>query len=156
MVASAHTWWLRGPSRPFGRLGATSEESILTLNRLRQRSARVAVARVPERPPAVSMIRPQIEIARGVGVTVDELDGRHVMLNYDARDRDHWLAADAICDAVFTRSTIEGDRSFDSAPRNWLLIHFDYGACGWDGSDGRAEAGPSASASSALPRHSSW
>ena len=115
----------------------------MTLNRLRQRSARVAVARVPERPPAISMIRPQIEIARRVGVTVEELDGQHVMLTYDARDRDHWLAADAIYDAVFTRSTIEGDRSFDSAPRNWVLVHFDYGACGLYGPDGHAgEASP--------------
>ena len=88
------------------------------------------------------MIRPQIEIARGVGVTVDELDNQHVMLNYDARDRDHWLAVDEICDAVYTRSTIEGDSSFDSAPRNWLLIHFDYGACGFDGFRGRAREGP--------------
>ena len=114
----------------------------MTLNRLRQRRARVAVARVPERPPAISMIRPQIEIARAVGVTVDELDGQHVLLNYDARDRDHWLAADEICEEVYTRSTIEGDRSFDSAPRNWLLVHFDYGACGMDGFHGRAAEGP--------------
>ncbi len=132
----------QGPSGPFGGLGVTRKESILTLNRLRQRSARVAVARVPERPSAISMIRPQIEIARGVGVTVDELDRQHVILTYDARDRDHWLAADEICDAVYTRSTIEGDRSFDSAPRNWLLVHFDYGACGLDGFHGRAGEGP--------------
>jgi len=132
----------QGPSGPFGGLGVTRKESILTLNRLRQRSARVAVARVPERPSAISMIRPLIEIARGVGVTVDELDRQHVILTYDARDRDHWLAADEICDAVYTRSTIEGDRSFDSAPRNWLLVHFDYGACGLDGFHGRAGEGP--------------
>ena len=129
----------KGPSGPFGRLGVTRKESILTLNRLRQRSARVAVARVPQRPSAISMIRPQIEIARGVGMTVDEVDGEHVMLSYDARDRDHWLAADEIYDAVYARSTIEGDRSFDSAPRNWLLVHFDYGACVLDGFDGRTE-----------------
>ena len=114
----------------------------MTLTRLRQRRARVALARVPERPSAISMIRPQIEIARGVGVTVDELDRQHVTLTYDARDRDHWLAAEDIYDAVYTRSTIEGDRSFDSAPHNWLHIHFDYGACGLDGFDGRAGEGP--------------
>jgi hypothetical protein len=102
----------------------------------------VAVARVPERPSAISVIRPQIEIARGVGVTVDELDRQHILLNYDARDRDQWLAADEIYDAVYTRSTTEGDRSFDSAPRNWLLVHFDYGACGLDASYGRAGVGP--------------
>ena len=114
----------------------------MTLNRLRQRSARVAVARVPARPTAISMIRPQIETARGVGVTVDELDGQHLMLTYDARDRDHWLAAEDIYDAVYMRSTIESDRSFDSAPGNWLLVHFDYGACGLDGFHGRAGEGP--------------
>ena len=114
----------------------------MTLNRLRQRSARVAVARVPERPSAISMIRPQIEIARRVGVTVDELDNQHVMLNYDARDRDHWLAAEELFDAVYMRSTIEGDTSFDSAPRNWLLVHFDYGACGLERRDGPAGGSP--------------
>ena len=64
------------------------------------------------------MARPT-EIARGVGVTVEELDSEHVMLTYDARDRDHWLAADEIYDAVYTRSTIEGDGSFDSARQIW-------------------------------------
>ena len=134
--------WPKGPSGPFSGLGVTRKESTLTLNRLRQRSARVAAARVPERPSAMSTIRTQIEIARGVGVTIEEVDGEHVMLTYDARDRDHWLAADEIYDAVYTLSTIEGDRSFDSAPRNWLLVHFDYGACGLDGFDRRAEEGP--------------
>ena len=74
-------------------------------------------------------------------MTVDEVDGEHGMLTYDARNRDHWLAADQGYYAVYTRSTIEGDRFFDSAPRNWLLVHFDYGACGLDGI-GRAEEGP--------------
>lgn len=142
MRGSAHTLWPKGPCGAFGGLRATCMESTLTLNRLRQQSARVAAARVRERPAAISTIRPQIEIARAVGVMVDELDGQHLMLNYDARDRDHWLAADEIWDAVYTRSTIEGDGSFDSAPRNWLLVHFDYGACALDGFDGRAEDGP--------------
>jgi hypothetical protein len=102
----------------------------MTLHRLRHRGARAALARVPERPPAVAVIRPQIDVARQVGVTVDELDALHVVLTYDARDRDHWLAVDAIVDAVRGRSTIEGDGSFDSAPENWILVHFDYGACG--------------------------
>ena len=105
----------------------------MTLHRLRHRGARAALARVPERPPAVSVIRPQIENARQVGVTVEELDGQHVRLTYDARDRDHWLAVDEVSDAAYSRSTIEGDRSFDSAPSNWIVIHFDYGACGSEG-----------------------
>jgi hypothetical protein len=75
------------------------------------------------------MIEPHIDNARRVGVTVDALDGQHVRLNYDARDRDAWLAVDELCDAVRGRSTIEGDWSFDSGPSNWLIIHFDYGSC---------------------------
>lgn len=102
----------------------------MTLHRLRHRSDRAALARVPDRPPAVSLIQPQIDSARRVGVTVDELDRQHVRLKYDARDRDAWLAVDDLYDAVRGRSTIEGDRSFGSAPSNWLVIHFDYGACG--------------------------
>ena len=101
----------------------------MTLHRMR-RSDRAALARVPDRPPAVSLIQPQIDSARRVGVTVNELDGQHVRLIYDARDRDAWLAIDELYDAVRGRSTIEGDWSFDSAPSNWLIIHFDYGACG--------------------------
>ena len=62
-------------------------------------------------------------------MTVDELDGQHVRLKYDARDRDAWLAVDELYDAVRGRSTIEGDWSFDSAPSNWLIVHFDYGSC---------------------------
>ena len=83
-----------------------------------------------------------METARRVGVTVDELDGQHVLLTYDARDRDHWLAVDEIHDAVYRRSTIEGDGSFDSAPSNWMVIHFDYGACGLEGWAGRAARAP--------------
>ena len=111
----------------------------MTLHRLRHRSARVALARVPSRPPALSLIRRQMEQARRVGVTVDELDGQHVMLTYDARDRDHWLAVDELHNAVYSRSTIEGNGSFDSAPGNWMVVHFDFGACGLSG---RASAGP--------------
>jgi hypothetical protein len=103
----------------------------MTLHRLRHRCDRAARARVPDRPPAVSLVEAQIDGARRVGVTVDELDGQHVRLKYDARDRDAWLAVDALYDAVRGRSTIEGDWSFDSAPSNWLIIHFDYGSCGF-------------------------
>jgi hypothetical protein len=102
----------------------------MTLHRLRHRRDRAALARVPDRPPAVSLIRPQIESALRVGVTVDELDGLHVRLEYDARDRDAWLAVDDFYDAVRGRFRIEGDRSFESAPGNWLVFHFHYGACG--------------------------
>ena len=101
----------------------------MTLHRLRRRD-RAALARVPERLPAVSLIQPHIDGARRAGVTVTELDGQHVQLIYDARDRDAWLAVDELYDAVRGRSIIEGDWSFDSAPSNWLIIHFDYGACG--------------------------
>ena len=101
----------------------------MTLHRLRHRSDRAALARVPDRPPAISLIEPQFDSARRVGVTVEELDAQHVRLNYDARDRDAWLAVDELNDAVRSRSTIEGDWSFDSAPSNWLIIHFDYGSC---------------------------
>ncbi|MGQ0608500.1 MAG: hypothetical protein ACT4OQ_08570 [Chloroflexota bacterium] len=102
----------------------------MTLHRLRRRNDRAALARVPDRPPAVSLIQTQIDSARRVGVMVEELDGQHLRLNYDARDRDAWLAVDELDDAVRGRSTSEGNRSFDSAPSNWLIIHFDYGACG--------------------------
>lgn len=108
----------------------------MTLHRLRRRGARAALARVPDRPSAVSLIRRQMEQARGVGVTVDELDRQHVMVAYDARDHDHWLAVDDIYDAVYSRSTIEGDRSFDSAPSNWMVVHFDFGECGLTGQGG--------------------
>ena len=72
----------------------------MTLDRLRHRSARAALARVRERPPALSVIRRQVGIARQVGVTVDEIVGQHVLLMYDARDRDHWLAVDEVYDAA--------------------------------------------------------
>jgi hypothetical protein len=101
----------------------------MTLHRLRHRSDRAALARVPDRPGAISLIQPQFDSARRVGVTVEELDAQHVRLIYDARDRDAWLAVDELYDAVRGRSTIEGDWSFDSAPRNWLTIHFDFGSC---------------------------
>ena len=101
----------------------------MTLHRLRNRRSRAALARVPERPSPVSMIRPHLDAARAVGVTADELDARHVLLSYDARDREQWLAVDQLRDATYSSSTIEGDRAFESAPNNWLVIHFDYGAC---------------------------
>ena len=101
----------------------------MTLHRLRHRGARAALARVAERPPAIALIRPQVEIARQFGVNVEELDEQHVRLTYDARDHDHWLAVDALWEAVYRRSMIEGDGSFDSSPSNWMVIHFDYGAC---------------------------
>lgn len=104
----------------------------------RYRRARADLARVPGRPPPLSVIRPLIEVARNVGVDAEELDDQHVELTYDARDRDQWLAVDAIYEAVYRRSTTEGDMAFDSGPDNWVVIHFDYGACGRKGSSGRS------------------
>ena len=102
----------------------------MTLQRLRHRSGRAAMARVPDRPAPISLIGPQIEAARAVWIAVEEQDRHHVRLEYDARDRDQWLAVDQLLDVAYTRSTVEGDRSFESAPNNWIVIHFDYGACG--------------------------
>jgi len=99
---------------------------------MRRRDARAALARVPERPPTIARLRPQIDSARGVGVTVDELDRNHVLLTYDARDRDQWLALDELYDAARDHATIEGDWSFEASPNNWMVIHFDYGVCGVD------------------------
>jgi hypothetical protein len=101
----------------------------LTLHRLRSRSDRAAFARGPARPPALSLVQPQIESARRAGVTVEVPDQLHVHLRYDARDREAWLAVDDLADAVRGRSTVEGDWSFSSAPDNWLVIHFDSEAC---------------------------
>lgn len=98
---------------------------------LRYRRARAELARVPERPPPVSAIRLLLEHARDVGVGVEQLDDHHVRLAYDARDRDQWLAVDAIYEAAHSRSTVVGDGAFLSGPDNWMVIHFDYGACGW-------------------------
>ena len=75
----------------------------VALHRLRQRGSRAVLARVPERPPAHLMIRPQVEMARGAGVAVDELDAHHVLLPDDARDRDQWLAVDEVYDAAYPR-----------------------------------------------------
>lgn len=101
----------------------------MTLHRLRNRQSRAALARVPDRPTPVSLIRPQLDAARAAGVTADELDARHILLSYDARDREQWLAVDEIREVTISSSTIEGDRAFESAPNNWVVIHFDYGAC---------------------------
>ena len=102
----------------------------------RNRRARTDLARVPKRPAPVSTIRSVLDDARSVGVGVEEADEHHVWLTYDARDRDHWLAVDAIHEAVRFRSLVEGDGAFPSGPDNWMLIHFDYGACGWRLTDG--------------------
>ncbi len=126
---------------PCAHRGVNTQEVEMTVHRLRHRRDRAALARVPDRPPAVSLIQRQIESARQVGVAVDELDAQHVRLHYDARDRDAWLAVDDLCDAVRGRSTVEGDRSFESAPGNWLVIHFDYGACGLELRPGVPENG---------------
>ena len=95
----------------------------------RNRRARADFARVAKRPPPLSAIRSLLDGARGAGVGVEEVDEQHLRLAYDARDHDHWLAVDAIYEAVQARSTIEGDPAFLSGPDNWMLIHFDYGTC---------------------------
>ena len=108
----------------------------------RYRRARADLARVPKRPSPMSAIRSILDDARGVGVRVQELDEHHVWLAYDARDHDHWLAVDAIYEAVHARSMVEGDEAFLSGPGNWMVIHFDYGACGWSPSGSGAAAKP--------------
>lgn len=79
------------------------------------------------------MLRPQLDAARSVGVKADVFDPRHILVNYDARNRDQWLAVDRLHEAARSRSTIEGDWSFASAPNNWIVVHFDYGACAGGG-----------------------
>lgn len=101
----------------------------MTLDRMRRRASRAEMARVPERPAALSRLRAHLDAARDVGVTVDELDRHHVLLSYDARDHDQWLALDGLYDAAYQQSTIEGDWSFASAPNNWMVIHADIGPC---------------------------
>lgn len=105
----------------------------MTLHRLRNRRTRAALARVPDRPTPLSMLRPQLDAARSVGVKADVFDPRHILVNYDARNRDQWLAVDRLHEAARSRSTIEGDWSFASAPNNWIVVHFDYGACAGGG-----------------------
>jgi hypothetical protein len=101
----------------------------MPLDRLRRRASRAALARVPERQPALARLQPMIDPAREAGVIVDELDRYHVLLSYDARDRDQFLAVDGLYDATYQHSTIEGDWALSSAPNNWMVIHFDYGTC---------------------------
>jgi hypothetical protein len=114
-------------------LASTPRGVNVTLHRLRNRRTRAALARVPDRPTPLSLLRPHLDAARSVGVKADLLDAHHVLLNYDARNRDQWLAVDRLHDVARSRSTIEGDWSFASAPNNWIVIHFDYGACAGGG-----------------------
>lgn len=78
------------------------------------------------RPEIASLLRE----ARDAGVAVEELDADHVRLRYDATVREHWLAVDRLYDAVRHHSAVEGDGTFECAPLNWVVVHFDDAACG--------------------------
>ena len=105
------------------------------LFRLRRRGRnstdrRAELARVPERPRGVSRIQTLLDSAQAVGIWVEELDEEHVRLSYDARERDQWLAAEAIYEAVHEHASLEGDGRTEAAPGNWMAIHFDFATCG--------------------------
>jgi arabinogalactan endo-1,4-beta-galactosidase len=53
-----------------------------------------------------------------------------VRLRYDASVREQWLAIDDLIDAVDAHASLEGDGLFESAPDNWVAVHFDHGTCG--------------------------
>lgn len=103
--------------------------------RLRRRSRRTIdrraeLARVPERPRGVRKIQPLLDTARSAGVAVEQLDEEHVRLRYDARERDQWLAMEAIYEAAHDHASLEGDGHTDAAPDNWMVLHFDFASCG--------------------------
>lgn len=103
--------------------------------RLRRRTRhgndrRAELARVPERPRGVNRVQPLLDAARAAGVSVEELDEEHVRLRYDARERDQWLAIEAIYEAVHDHASLEGDGHTDAAPDNWMVVHFDFASCG--------------------------
>ena len=104
------------------------------LFRLRRRgrntTGRAELARVPERPRGVSRIQPLLDAARAAGVVVEEMDDEHVRLSYDARERDQWLAAEDVYEAVHEHASLEGDGRTEAAPDNWMAIHFDFSTCG--------------------------
>lgn len=91
---------------------------------------RAELARVPERPRGVSRIQPLLEAAQAAGVVVEDIDEDHVRLSYDARERDQWLAAEDIYEAVHEHASLEGDGRTEAAPDNWMAIHFDFSTCG--------------------------
>lgn len=104
--------------------------NIWRLRRARHATGRrAALARVPERPNTQARIQPLLAEARTVGVLVEELDGQHLRLLYDARVREHWLVIDAIYDAIHDYAAIEGEGQTEASPANWMVIHFDYAAC---------------------------
>lgn len=86
----------------------------------------------PVQPPAAP--RPDLarvlEALRASGATVEELDADHVRVLYDASNREQWIAIDDLCDAVAGHATLEGEGLFESAPNNWVAIHFDRATCG--------------------------
>ena len=105
------------------------------LFRLRRRGRvttdrRAELARVPERPRGVSRIQPLLDAARAAGVLVEDIDEDHVRLSYDASERDQWLAAEDVYEAVHEHASLEGDGRTEAAPDNWMAIHFDFSTCG--------------------------
>ncbi|MEP7082315.1 MAG: hypothetical protein ABI841_04980 [Chloroflexota bacterium] len=78
----------------------------------------------------MSKIQPQLDAARAAGVTVEDIDEDHVRLSYDARERDQWLAAEDVYEAVHELASLEGDGRTEAAPNNWMAIHFDFSTCG--------------------------
>lgn len=112
---------------------ASAPHAMTDLWRLRRgRKAtdrRAALARVPERPRGVHRIQPLLDAARASGALVEELDEEHVRVRYDARLRDQWLAAEDIYDNVHEYASVEGDGRTETAPGNWMVVHFDYATC---------------------------
>ncbi len=100
--------------------------------RRRGRSAidrRAELARVPERPRGVGKIQPLLDRATAAGALVEEIDEEHVRVRYDARERDQWLVAEDIYEAVHDQASLEGDGRTEAAPDNWMVIHFDFATC---------------------------
>ena len=75
-------------------------------------------------------IQSLLDAARGAGIVGEELDDEHVRLSYDARERDQWLVAEDIYEAVHEQASLEGDGRTEAAPDNWMAIHFDFSTCG--------------------------
>lgn len=113
---------------------ASAPQVMSDLWRLRRRGRgdidrRAELARVPERPRGAGKIQPLLEQASAAGVVVEEIDEEHVRLRYDARERDQWLVAEDIYEAVHDHASLEGEGRTEAAPDNWMVIHFDFATC---------------------------
>lgn len=90
----------------------------------------------PERTPLRQRSTPRPDIAalldatRQSGATIEQLDDDHVRVLYDASNREQWIAIDDLSDAVAGHAALEGDGMFESAPNNWVVVHFDDATCG--------------------------